>query len=193
MDPEHCPLRARHSRASSGLPGHVPAFPELPGMQDQRMRGRSRTGVIPRRLKGGMSELGTGCMSPIAGRAGDFRRVPLSIAWSREDARFFLEAGAGWAFLTRRFSISLVTRVTAAARRLCLALGPPRCGAITPEAGICPRSSRRRNLPKSPARSRAVLRCLARSANALSESAFIAGALAAAIRSRSPFDNSRWS
>jgi len=34
MDPEHCPLRARHSRASSGLPGHVPAFPELPGMQD---------------------------------------------------------------------------------------------------------------------------------------------------------------
>jgi hypothetical protein len=132
----------RAAASSCPVAAGDPAFSKLPRMQDQRgVRERSRIGAIPRRLKAGMSELGTGCMSPIAGRAGDGRRVSPSIAWSREDARFFLEAGAGRAFLALRRSISLFTRVTAAARRLRLALGAPPCEAVTPEVGICPRSS----------------------------------------------------
>jgi hypothetical protein len=46
------------------------------------------------------------------------RRVSLSIAWSREDARFSFEVGG--AMLTRRFSSCLLTRVTPAARRVYL-------------------------------------------------------------------------
>ena len=120
--------------------------------------------------------------------AGGPRRRRTTGASRARSTVFFFEAGAGLVLPPpRRFSISLLARATAAASRLCRALGPTRCEVITPVAGFCPRSSRRCDLPRSSARSRAVRRFLARAARALSESPLIAGARVSAMRSRSFF------
>lgn len=119
--------------------------------------------------------LGTGCMPSLAVREAGGNGASLSATCFIERARFAFDMRPLRESATSRRAVSLFARLTAAARRVRLALVPTSCDAASAGRAVWPRNSRRRDLPMSRSLSRATRKVMTRSSRAPSDSCFTAG------------------